>query len=177
MWGQAPCTADLSEEVCVIAASTKTASQCPSDIISVYVYTVLTAPIDPLLCFISMQVAMGGAVLLRGPRRMWNQAPAPGFWGQWTPSIRVEMAPMWDQFHPFSSWSEIRDTTWKWEDETYEVQNHRIIKVGKDPLRSFSPIIKSSSPCLLNHSLNSISILFLKTSRYDDYTNSLGGEV
>lgn len=108
---------------CVIAASTKTASQCPSDIISVYVYTVLTATIDPLLCFMSMQVAKGGAVLLRGPRRMWNPAPALGFWGQWIPNIRVEIAPTQDQLHPFSSWSEVRDTTWKWEDETWSTES------------------------------------------------------
>lgn len=82
MRGQAPCTTDLSEEVCVIAASTKSAAQCPSDVISICLQIAPTTPADPLLCFISMWAAVGGAVLLRRPKSMWNSAPALGLWGQ-----------------------------------------------------------------------------------------------
>lgn len=84
MRGQALCTTDLSEEVCVIAASTKSAAQGPSDVISICLQIAPTTPADPLLCFISTWAAVGGAVLLRRPKSMWNSAPALGLWGQWS---------------------------------------------------------------------------------------------
>lgn len=110
MWGQAPCTTDLSEEVCVIAASTKSSAQCPSNVISIYLHTAVMTPADPLLCFISMWAAVGGAELLRRPKSVWNSAPVLGLWGQWSPGISVEMASSWGQLHPFSPWDRVRDT-------------------------------------------------------------------
>lgn len=121
MWGQAPCTTDLSEEVCVIAASTESAAQCPSNVISIYLDTALTTPANPLLCFISMWTAVGGAVLLRRPKSMWNSAPALGLWGQWSSGISVEMARTWGHLLPFSPWDRVRDTARKGEDKTCEI--------------------------------------------------------
>lgn len=85
MWGQAPWTTDLSGEVRVIAASTKSVAQCPSNVISIYLHTVLMTPAFLLLC-VSISIA---ALLLRGSQRMRNSAPTLGLWGQWSPDISV----------------------------------------------------------------------------------------
>jgi len=51
-----------------------------------------------------------------------------------------------------------------------ESQNH---KGWKRPLRSSSPTVNPTPPCLLNHVLKCHSYKFLNTSRDDDSTTSL----
>lgn len=56
----------------------KRAAQHPSRVISIYFYTALTAPADPLLCSVAMWAAVGGAGLFRRPRSMGNSAGVSG---------------------------------------------------------------------------------------------------
>lgn len=69
MWGQAPWTTDLSE-MCVTAASTNSAAQGSAHVISLYPHTALLTPADLLPFFVAMRAAVGGVVLLGGPKSM-----------------------------------------------------------------------------------------------------------
>lgn len=54
------------------------AAQHPSRVISIYFYTALTAPADPLLCSVAMWAAVGGAGLFTRPTSMGNSAGVSG---------------------------------------------------------------------------------------------------